>query len=153
MDTLTHLCGGVNSAIYRVLSVGVFLLAVWRIIGRGTSVSAMPTICIRCLMSLLSGQPNWVRDFNTFIACVGLLLGVISLRFLNCFGFRVRLIGVCSMVMLFRTTSMAETWEWPNSIRTCDPHHLHADASPCGNVLQVGFGRGLLQSPSSHASV
>ena len=119
----------------------------------GTSCFSMPTIRIRCLMSLLSGQPNWVREFITFIGCVGLLLGVICLRFLNCFGFRVRLIGVYSMLMLFKTTSVSATWEWPNSIHTCDPHHLHANASPCGNVLQVGVGRGLLRSSSSHASV
>lgn len=56
-----------------------FFLAVSRIIGRATSASAMPTIHIRCRMSLLSVRPNWVREFDTLIACVGLLFCVFCL--------------------------------------------------------------------------
>ena len=73
-----HICvGGFNSATSRVLSVGVFFLAVRRITGRGTSSSAMRTIRIRCLMSLLSGPPNWVCKFTTFMTSVGLLFALI----------------------------------------------------------------------------
>lgn len=60
-----------------------------KIIGRGTSCFAMPTIRTRCNTSPNSGRQNWVRSFTPPI---GLLCGVFSLWFFSvprCFGVNV----------------------------------------------------------------
>ena len=49
---------------------------------------------------------------------------------------------LCSMVVIYRSTCLASTCRPPDPLPPCTALHLHATASACGDVLQVGVGRG-----------
>lgn len=54
------------------------------------------------------------------------------------------------LFVLHRKTCMAPTRTPATSLPPCDPNHMHANSSHCGDVLQVGAGGGLHQSQSFH---
>ena len=108
----------------------------WRITGWATSFFVMLTIRTQSGMSPNSDIPNWVCDFTPIFTVV--LFGV---GFWHQPGF----VCTCSvlfmkdseMLVLHRSTGVAAPRTFASSLPAGSPHHMHATAPSCGDVLQV----------------
>ena len=92
----------------------------------------------------------WLSPICLFSALMYLFSVLSMLSWMDVWDCFLRL---SAMVVLHRSTCLATSCSFPSSLPLCSPHHLHAAAPACGDVLQVGVGRGLHQSPCSCAPV
>ena len=117
----------------------------------------LQTILLRLLLALVptrvripSYEIGFVHSFQSLIVCyaVGFKVGHGTLC-ACCLSF----MKGTSFAALHRATCLAMPCAFASFFALRSPCHMHAVAPSCGNVLQVGVGRGLHRPMGAHGSV
>lgn len=128
-------------------STSVNMFVGWNVFGKGIDYFVILTISTQCNMNMYFSNPNWVHGFPPLFG--------FFIFFIFCWRF---VYVVCCflrcpyLLCLDRETCMALSCSVAFTFPSWDPRHMHATSSSCGDVLQMGVGRGLHQSLSTHAS-